>query len=164
MTLSGKRRARSIRGGTEADVVTASLKHPEYCLWRDGKDSQQVQLGTIADVGPRPGSPPLTSAEGGNGECDTKVRQFCEEAVDYIKKGDYPHAIDSYRRALGLDGDNLSALNNLGIVYEKRPEWYPQAVETWKRVLELSERARDEKHAGRARKHLDTLGKLTSAN
>lgn len=154
-----------IRSGAEADLIAANLKKPELCLWHDGKDAKQGQCNTVVDFGPKNGGTTQVSMSGiPNSETEAKVRQCCEEAVEFIKKGDYDRAIESYRRALGLDQDNLSALNNLGIVYEKRPDWYTQAIDTWKRVLDLSERAGDEKHASRARKHLDTLGKLTRSN
>jgi anti-anti-sigma factor len=146
-----------IRTGTEAEVLATSMMQPEYCLWRDSKDDRQEQYNTQADFLPR--NSQLTMIDGG-GENEARVRQICEEAVELIRRGDYPRAIENYRSALALDPNNLSALNNLGIVYEKDPKWYAQAVETWRRVLELSERKGDEKHAGRARKHLETLTKL----
>ena len=65
--------------------------------------------------------------------------------------------IETYLKVLEIDPDDISALNNLGVVYEKRPEWRDKAVETWKRVQELSETRQDEKHADRARRHLKSL-------
>lgn len=146
-----------IRNGAEADVLASMMRRAEFCLWRDSKDEQRMQCSTEADLGQWNPMQQLATASGEN---DLQVRKLCEEAVELIRQGEYPKAIESYRRALTLEPDNLSALNNLGIVYEKRAEWYPQAVEIWKRVLSLSERSADEKHAGRARKHLETLGKL----
>lgn len=147
-----------IRSGAEADVIASSIKNAEYCLWRDSKDIRQGQYNTEADFLPKTGTQ-LTSINA-NGENEAKVRQLCDDAMEYHRQGEYQKAIDNYCRALTMDPNNLSALNNIGIVYEKRPEWYAQAIEIWKRVLELSERENDEKHAGRARKHLDTLSKL----
>lgn len=149
-----------IRSGAEADVIAGTFKYPEYCLWRDSKDDRQIHYNTETDIMPRNQISQLTMVDGGGGENDTRVRQLCDEAVEFIRQGEYQKAIENYRRALNLDPDNLSALNNLGIVYEKRADWYSQAVEIWRRVLDLSERDRDEKHAGRARKHLETLSKL----
>lgn len=150
-----------IRSGAEADVVASSMTHHDYCLWRDSKDERQGQCNTVADFGPPPAAGQLTMVDGIG--CETKVRQLCEDAVEFIRQGEFQRAIECYQRALGISPDNLSALNNLGIVYEKRPEWYPQAVETWKRVLTLSERENDDKHASRARKHVETLAKLMSS-
>jgi anti-sigma B factor antagonist len=149
-----------IRSGAEADLIATRFKSPEYCLWRDSKDDRQVLYNTEADYIPRNQMTQLTMVDGGGGENDSRVRQLCDEAVEFIRQGEYLKAIENYRRALNLDPNNLSALNNLGIVYEKRAEWYSQAVEIWRRVLDLSEHDHDEKHAGRARKHLETLSKL----
>lgn len=152
-----------IRGGVEADVISASLQKDEHCIWKDSKDSRQALFSTDVPGMHTPTRGHLTSA-GGTGfdqdEVTQKTRQLCLDAEEYIRLGDYPRAIDLYQRALRLNPRNIPALNNLGIVYEKKPEWYEQAVETWQKVLELSQQAHDEKHAERARKHLSTLEKL----
>jgi tetratricopeptide (TPR) repeat protein len=83
------------------------------------------------------------------------------DAVEYLRQGDYPKAIDAYQRALQFEPENLTALNNLGIIYEKRPQWYPQARQIWEKVLDLSRRHGDDQHAARAQKHLQSLAKLS---
>ena len=152
-----------IRGGSEADAIRSAILQDEFCLWRDSKDSRQGTRNTESHS-PSPSrtnwTPPLSVTGAGNDETNQKTRQLCADAVEYIRQGDFPKAVDAYTCALNLDPDNLSALNNLGIVYEKRAEWYGLAMEIWKKVLELSAGQQDEKHAGRARKHLESLSKL----
>lgn len=152
-----------LQTGAAADVVRATLKQDEFCLWRDGRTSRPAafQSNTEINLGGFAARANLTQMPAGEGEAAQKVRQLCADAVEYIRQGDYPRAIDAYQRALALEPDNLAALNNLAIVYEKRPEWYPQAAEAWKKALALSQGRSDEKHAARARKHLDSLAKLT---
>lgn len=150
-----------IQGGVEADLVRASLQREEYCLWRDCRDLQQKLFNTDSDAlhTVRSG---LTSLipESEDEETAAKVKQLCADAVEYIKLGDYRKALAAYERVLSLEPDNLSALNNMGVVYEKQPEWYGQAIGVWKKVLDLSMGKGDEKHAARARKHLESLSKL----
>ena len=93
-------------------------------------------------------------------EQSKKVHQFSTDALEYVRQADYERAIECYEQALEIDAENLSVLNNLGIVCEKKPQWYGRAVEIWKRVQQVSENSGDEKHATRARKHLESLGKL----
>jgi anti-sigma B factor antagonist len=154
-----------IRGGVEADVICAALQKEDYVVWRDSKDTRQAMFNT--DISDTPNSrggaiSNLTTGDSTTGEAGQRVRQLLMDAVEYMRQGDLGKAVDAYQRALRLEPDNLSALNNLGIVYEKNPAWYPQALEIWKKVLELSSAHGDEKHAERARKHLDTLAKLIS--
>jgi anti-anti-sigma factor len=154
-----------VRGGAEADVLRAALCQPEYCLWRDSKDV--IQTGAATDPsrsGSRSQPAPTPPAEAGDSEVSRRARAHCDDAVEFIRQGDYEKAIVAYRRALALEPDSLSALNNLGIIYEKRPEWYRAALETWRKVLDLSQARQDEKHALRARRHLDSLEKLLGAN
>ncbi len=154
-----------IRGGIEADMVCAALQKEENILWRDSKDTSQAQFNTEISDNPAGfnsgGLTQMTPSErtGFEGQ---DARQFCANAVEYIRQGDFQRAIEAYNKALRLEPNNLSALNNLGIVYEKKAEWYAQAQETWKKVLEISTASGDEKHAERARKHLDSLAKLIS--
>jgi tetratricopeptide (TPR) repeat protein len=133
-------------------------------LWSDSRDSRQSQINTgfnnLTPAAPRPAfGAGLTPGEENNTQAG-QIRQWSADAVEYIRQGDYGRAVDVYQRLLQLDPDNLSSLNNLGVVYEKKPEWYPQAQQIWKRVLELSESRNDEKHAARARKHLESLARL----
>lgn len=148
-----------ISGGAEADLIHAALCKEEHCVFSDSRSHSN----TDAQSGSEAVRSMLTQLGPDSevmDESTRQARQLCMDAVEYIRQGDYSRAIDAYRRALQIDPDNLSALNNLGIVYEKRQEWYPQAAETWRRVMELSESRADEKHALRARKHLESLSKL----
>jgi len=156
-----------IRTGSEAELIKASLQKEENCLWRDSKDTRQRSFNTEVDFGPEEGHGNLTAiseAVGVDSETARTVQKACQEAVDYIKQGDYPKAISAYLRALKSDPENLSALNNLGIVYEKRPEWYPRARQIWQQVLDLSRQHKDDKHTQRAQKHLDLLAKMIPEN
>jgi anti-anti-sigma factor len=162
-----------IQTGPEADVLYASIKKDEYCLWRDSRDAQQALFNT---------EQPTTSGGGGGSaaahqlnitqlpshatptdELDARVHRHCSDAVDAIRQADYDKAVEAYRQALSLDPENLSALNNLGVVYEKKPEWYALSIETWRSLLDVSTRMRDDKHAERARKHIESLSKLMDA-
>lgn len=152
-----------ILNGADSDVIRATLKQDDYCLWRDSKDARQIEYNTEANQG-SPAHSNLTQVPMmGNEEDEAshRIRQLCLDAVEYLRQGDYQKAIDAYVRALDFEPDNLSALNNLGIVYEKRAEWYALAMDVWKKVMDLSASRGDEKHAARARKHLDSLSKVT---
>jgi len=86
-----------------------------------------------------------------------QVDEHCRKAVELMRQGDYEKAVEKYLDALKLDPDYLPAYNNLAIVYEKRPSWRGKAIETWEKVLELSQGIGDQKHIDRAQKHLSTL-------
>jgi anti-anti-sigma factor len=149
-----------VREGAEAEIVRASIERDEYCLWRDGNRGSQAAFNT--DLGQGAERANLTQIADFHPDQQVShiVREACNEAVEFIRQGDYQRAIECYQRALRSDPQNLSALNNLGIVYEKRPEWYGRAKDVWKQVLDLSLGQNDDKHATRARKHLELLGKL----
>ncbi|GAB4318165.1 MAG: hypothetical protein Kow0059_11470 [Candidatus Sumerlaeia bacterium] len=93
------------------------------------------------------------------GDADA-LDDICKQALELMRQGLYEKAARKYEEALAIDPDYLPALNNLAIVYEKKPSWYPKAREQWQRVLEISESHGDQKHAKRARKHLENLDKL----
>lgn len=107
---------------------------------------------------------PYVSADGNlNVEADDDaanreaVEEHCRNAVEALRQGNYEESIKCYRSALELDPNYLPALNNLAIVYEKQPNWHPQAVDTWQRVLEVSRQRNDAKHIDRAQRHLTDL-------
>jgi len=89
-----------------------------------------------------------------------QIDQFCRDAVDFMRQGDYDHAAESYIKALGIDPEYLPAHNNLAIVYEKKPTWHQKAIDQWERVLELAKKNGDPKHMERASKHLANLRRL----
>jgi anti-anti-sigma factor len=151
-------------GGGEAEILFASLGQPAFLIWSDSKDARQAAYNTeyntqggdaSARLGGSKGSLELSpdSPEG-------RIQQLCQQAIDLLQRGDLQKSVDAFRQALAINPDHVTALNNLAIVYEKRPEWYAQAHETWKRVAELSDRFGDTKHHSRAKKHIETLDKL----
>ena len=153
-----------IRSGSEAEVIRGGLERDDNLMWSDREDApSSAQLGDVQS------SQGQSHSAGGSGvgqadprETAAQGRKLCSDAVEYIRQGNYERAIEAYEQALKCDSENLSALNNLGIIYEKRPEWYSKAHQVWKAVLEVSQRHNDEKHAARAQKHLDSLSKLLS--
>jgi anti-anti-sigma factor len=153
-----------VRRGAEVDVICATLRKDEFLLWSDNSDTGHGQFKTDPYHTPlSTRSNPTqfsTSSSDRSVEQEQIVRQLCTDAVEYIKQGDYEQATECYERALGIDSSNLSALNNLAIVYEKKPEWYARAVDIWNRVLAVSNTHGDDKHGQRAQKHLDSLSKL----
>jgi len=86
-----------------------------------------------------------------------QIDEKCRKAVELMRQGDYEKAVEKYIDALKLDPEYLPAYNNLAIVYEKRPSWRSKAIETWERVLEISQSSGDQKHIDRAQKHLSNL-------
>lgn len=157
-----------IRGAPEADTLRAALIRDDLCLWRDRRDAQQsghVTEHGFAEKGP--GHTSITQmplAEASRGESASRVNQLCNEAVEYLRQAQYVKAAECYESVLALDAENLTVLNNLGVVYEKKEEWYRKALEIWKRLETLSVKNHDEKHAARARKHIESLSKLTKAD
>lgn len=150
--------------GVEAEAIRKTLQRPENLLWRDSPDESQSRYNTEAYFTPyteeNTPTPVGGSSSGSGAGGDSRSREIAElsrRAVEYLRFGDYPSVIETYRKVLEIDPDDISALNNLGVVYEKRPEWRERAVETWERVRELSEVRQDAKHADRARRHLKAL-------
>lgn len=86
-----------------------------------------------------------------------QVDEHCRKAVELMRQGDYEKSVEKYLQALELNPDYLPAYNNLAIVYEKKPSWRSKAIETWEKVLELSQANGDQKHIDRAQKHLSNL-------
>jgi len=86
-----------------------------------------------------------------------QVDECCRKAVELMRQGDYEKAIEHYLEAIKIDPEFLPAYNNLAIVYEKRSSWRSKAIETWEKVLELSQSVGDQKHIDRAQKHLSNL-------
>jgi tetratricopeptide (TPR) repeat protein len=89
-----------------------------------------------------------------------KVEQWCRDAVEYMRQGDYDRAAECYLKAVEQDPEYLPAHNNLAIVYEKKPAWHQKAIEQWEKVQNLSQKHGDQKHLERATKHLSNLRRL----
>jgi anti-sigma B factor antagonist len=153
-----------IRSGPDADVIYASMKKDDYLLWSSGKEQQQSMYVTEHNTGNRQNTQAnLTQMPINDSPLDditVRVHQLCDEAIEHIRQANYEKAVQSYQEALRLDPKNLSTLNNLGVVYEKKPEWYGKSIQIWQQLLDLSEKNQDEKHASRARKHIENLSKL----
>jgi tetratricopeptide (TPR) repeat protein len=88
------------------------------------------------------------------------VELHCQRAFEHMRQGAYEDSIREYKRALEYNPDYLPALNNLAIVFEKKPSWHQQAIEQWERVHQLSKMKGDQKHIDRAQKHLASLRKM----
>lgn len=147
--------------GGEAETIRSSLVKRENIVWRDSPDESQERFNT-EDESYTPPSGSSTDARAPiqpvRAERQKEAQRLSNDAAAHLRHGDLQKAIDLYRKVLEIDSDDLSALNNLGVVFGKRPEWRSDAVSTWKRVLEISQKRNDEKHAERARRHLDALG------
>ncbi|MFH0793279.1 MAG: anti-sigma factor antagonist [bacterium] len=90
-------------------------------------------------------------------EVRVRIDDFCKSAVELMRQGDLDKAVEFYQRALEIDPAYIPALNNLAIVFEKKPVWATKAIETWERVLKISQSIGDQKHIDRAQKHLSGL-------
>ncbi len=88
------------------------------------------------------------------------IDDYCKNAVEYMRQGYYEKAVEEYKKALKINPEYLPALNNLAIVYEKKPSWTANAIEQWEKVLSISSRDTDQKHIDRANKHLENLRKM----
>lgn len=143
--------------GKEAQAVRQRLAQPENLL--GGSEAQSSA--SLASGG----SMPTINADGSlqtddaNSQNREAVEDFCRRAVEHMRQGDYENSIQCYKGALEIEPDYLPALNNLAIVYEKQPPWHSMAIESWKRVLEISRQRNDEKHMDRAERHLADLSK-----
>lgn len=144
--------------GAEAETIRQTIERPENLIWRDSPDESQSRFNTEAYFTPYTEDQVVAGAEGSTeDDRSERIADLSKRAVEYLRFGDYEKVIETYHKVLELDADDISALNNLGVVYEKRPEWRQKAVETWERVRELSEIRDDAKHADRARRHLRSL-------
>lgn len=150
-----------ILDGPEAEDRRAALMKRENAVFRESQDESQQNFVTEANYPTH-----VTESEAlrgpGHPRLDPRIEAatLAGDALEHLRNGSYAKAVELYKRLLEVQPDDLTALNNLGVVYEKRPEWRSDAVATWKRVLRLSEERQDAKHADRARKHLQYLDGL----
>jgi tetratricopeptide (TPR) repeat protein len=109
-----------------------------------------------------PTSAPAFNPGGGSqgGTPKERIDRYCKDAVEHMRRGDYESAVECYVESLKIQPEYLPALNNLAIVYEKKPQWQAEAIEAWQRVLAISSRNNDQKHIDRAQKHLQNLQRL----
>lgn len=164
--------------GAEAELLKASMTLNDYLYKPAEEERQPVKFslsGLISGVGQAVQDAPSQEAvEVKIGEQQVKsampstlksekdaIGDHCQNAVEFIRHGEYEKAVNEYLEALQLDPEYLPAHNNLAIVYEKKPSWHAKAIEQWEKVLELSQKGGDQKHIDRAQKHLANLKKLT---
>lgn len=160
--------------GAEAQLLQSSLMLPEYLIKpvEEVKPAAKVSFGGVAQPPPLKGDLEAEVKVAG-AEAELKatlppafestqelIAQYCKSAIEHIRQGEYEKAVAAYLNAVQLDPEYLPALNNLAIVYEKRPSWLAKAIEQWEKVLEISQKKGDQKHIERARKHLAQLKKL----
>lgn len=142
-----------IKTGREAEVVLAELARNEFLATGD-----PAAATTSAPASPGFQAPPSAAAPTiGGGQAREQIERLCDAARDHLKVRDYDAATECYRKVVELDPEYLPALNNLGIIYEKKPEWRDKAIQQWERVLEIAQRNGDQKHIERAQKHLQAL-------
>jgi len=175
-----------IMTGSEADVLKKSIVVKENLIKTLNEEEASLRTGTPREGGvtdevsikkPMPAAPlsiqgkqvtPEASAPGiepapaqtvpqAGKTTKEQVDECCRKAVELMRQGDYEKAIEHYLEAIKIDPEFLPAYNNLAIVYEKRPSWRSKAMETWEKVLELSQSVGDQKHIDRAQKHLSNL-------
>jgi anti-anti-sigma factor len=148
-----------IINGPDADLLRASLTLEEYLVKTIEETPEPVLEPPEPVKAPKQEvqQPALSSSVQSDRE---RIEQFCRNAVEFMRQGDYEKAIEEYQKALEIDPEYVPAYNNLAIIYEKRPSWYAKATEQWQKVLELSQMRGDQKHIDRAQKHLSGLNKL----
>ncbi len=144
--------------GVQAEAIRKTIERPENLVSRDSPDESQSRFNTEAYFTPYTEDSVESSSDDAYHPSGTsQIAELSKRAVEYLRFGDYAKVVETYLKVLELDPDDISALNNLGVVYEKRPEWRDKAEETWERVQTLSEARKDSKHADRARRHLKSL-------
>ena len=84
-------------------------------LWSDNKDSRQSQYMTEmkGDGVGYTTQGRLTPILDGADQA-AQVRQHCDDAVEYIRQGNFTEAVNSYQKALDIEPESMTALNNLG--------------------------------------------------
>ncbi|MCX7016234.1 MAG: anti-sigma factor antagonist [Candidatus Sumerlaeota bacterium] len=152
----------NVARGAEAEAIRSRVMT---------EDHQVQRIKATADMSLDGGSHTMTSP-GGEAWVDpaeapdprTRANALCKDAIEKVRLGEYPRAIELYGEALSIDPDSLSALNNLALIYEKRPVWMAQAIRTWEKVLALSRKLDDRKHVERAEQRLSRLRARLSEN
>ena len=137
------------------EVAVKKEESPEEGAVEAGAASEKPKASATPRPEPMPEAPSSSVPSGKTTK--EQVDEHCRKAVELMRQGDYEKAVEKYIEALNLDPAYLPAYNNLAIVYEKRPAWRAKAIETWGKVLELSQGAGDQKHIDRAQKHLSNL-------
>jgi len=150
--------------GAEAEAMTAQMEKGESEVFEheDSADGAGFQE-TITGAG---GQPTVTQGETWvegrrpGQDAEETAKTHCKEAIEKVRQGEYQAAVDLYKQALTAKPDYFPALNNLAVVYEKRPTWIARAIETWERVRDLAGQFDDQKHLERAERRLTVLRAL----
>lgn len=144
----------AIMTGAEAQGVIDELAKTSFLITGEATAAPRA-------ASPSFQAPPSTpSPAGGGGSVKDQIDQLCKDAMEHMRLKDYDAAAESYKGALKLDPNYLPALNNLAIVYEKKPQTTSQAIALWEKVLAASQAKGDQKHVERAQKHLSALQNL----
>jgi tetratricopeptide (TPR) repeat protein len=142
--------------GPEARELIQNLSQPQF-----EKQSGYNAPAPAALRGPaQPVMPTASPAAPPAAQGKETIDKLCKDAVAHMQRGDYESAVNCYKQAITIQPDYLPAHNNLAIVYEKKPQWQANAIEQWKRVLEISSKNNDQKHIERAQKHIQNLSQL----
>lgn len=153
--------------GSDAETVRANLVKRENIVFRDSQDENQAAY--VTEGGHTPEEPggglqgvraPAIAGAGIKNDRQRELDLLARDALEHLRNGAYQRAVDLYKKIIEIEPEDLSALNNLGVVYEKKPEWYGEAMEIWKRVFELSKSRNDLKHVDRARRHIEYLERM----
>jgi anti-sigma B factor antagonist len=153
LTVSKLNSIFDIIDGSDAELIKASLAVEENLLKEISAAETPAPYPAdefTAPVGTSPVAPP---DEGQKEQID----KWCRSAIELMRQGEYEKAAAEYQKVLEIDPEYLSALNNLAILYEKKPSYYAKAIEQWEKVLQVSRRLGDQKHIDRAQKHLSSL-------
>jgi anti-sigma B factor antagonist len=143
-----------IMSGAEADAAIKALERPEFAL-----DGDRGAAQSTSTQGPAFHAPPVSQTMDGQSD-KQRIEALCKKAFDHMRTRDFDAAVKCYEEALSIDPDYLPAHNNLAIVFEKHPQWQSRAIQSWERVLQLSQARGDQKHFERAQKHLEQLQSL----
>ncbi len=88
------------------------------------------------------------------------VLKCCREALSYLNEGKLYKAVQNFKNALRHDPTYLPARNNLALLYEKKSQWYEQALEEWETLLTVARELDETKYIERAEKHIEKLRKV----
>ncbi|MCP4039828.1 MAG: tetratricopeptide repeat protein, partial [bacterium] len=75
----------------------------------------------------------------------------------YRLSNDHQEAIEQYRKSLAINGNYISAHNNLAISLERSGRHREEAIEAWRSLGEMGRRRGLEKYVERAERHLRAL-------
>lgn len=164
-----------IMTGAEAEMMKAQLVQPRNRLAGAGSGAAQQSPGTssgplprintaVGEGGaPQPGggaAPEPGAQQPAVASVKEQIEEHFRKASEHMRQGKFELSVQEYQAALKLDPEYLPAMNNLAVVYEKRPSWHALAVQQWEQVLRLSQRRGDQKHVDRAQRHMENLEKM----